>query len=455
MFLNDLPRIAALRPSGRNVIAWVMLFAMLISAAAPAAQPELQAPARALTSVPPPTLPQDPARPSIAPTHLAMSATLQQDGAQAALALAQRAVADSRAAYGPDDDRVSVPLIQQAHLRQAAGDGTGAMSDYLRAIELAEAAGGPRDPRLFEAWYGVGYLHLARGQALPAQLAFANALQLHRLARGLYSAEQLDVLQALAVATHASGKGEDADEWQIRRIEIAERVHHQDPAQLGELYLSAGRWFRETGNIRNAIGLHAQAVQNLENNGGREQPALFEPLLELALSGGLRRREPDQASLPPALQPTSVLTRAERILEAQTTAPSAERAAQWLRLGDVHTTLGRDDSATRAYLRATTMAQAAGQPITFQQPVFLLFDAPIGSVAERSGEVIAEFDVDEQGRVLKPRIVQRIPADLPQSIDSGLLQALRAARLRPVMRDGKPVSSRGLRYRLPVGGDSA
>lgn len=433
---------------------WGLLLAAVCMAAS-ATPPELPAPPRELTTVAPPTLPQNPARPASAPTAQAMSSAQQQDGAQAALALAGRALADSRIAYGPEDGRLSVPLIQQAHLRQAAGDAAGALADYLRAVELAEAQGGPRDPRLYEAWYGMGYLHLAQGQVLPAQVAFANALQLHRLGRGLYSAGQLEVLQALAVATDASGDREDADEWQIRRVEVAERVYHDDPAQLAALYVSAGRWFREAGNSPNAIGLHAQAVQLLDNNGGREQAALFEPLLELALSGGLRRREIDQPSLSPGIQPATALARAERILSAQSAAPAAQQAAQWLRLGDVHITLGRDGPALEAYARAAELERTAGQPVTLVQPKFLQLAVPQARVAGSGGVLIAEFDVDAQGRVLKPRIVQRQPQNLPTSVDNALLQALRAARLRPAIRDGKPQSSQGLRYRLSVGGDSA
>lgn len=427
------------------------LTAVLALASAQAA--ELSTPS-AVQRIAAPAIPEDPHRPATAPGRAAIQASLEQDGAPAALVLAQRSVTESRAAYGPQDDRVTVPLIQLAHVRLALGDAGEALDHYRDAIALAEARGGPRDARLFPAWYGLGYLHLARGQAPAAESAFGTALQLHRLNHGLYSAGQLDILQALAVSARAAGRDEDARQWQIRRIEVAERVHREAPAVLASLYVSAGRWLRDTGATEDAIALHQLALQTLEKNGGREQAALFEPLVELALSGGQRRHDFDQTPLPPGLQPAALLTRAERLLQAMASADPADAATDWTRLGDANFVLGRRDPALAAYAQALIRYRQTGRAAPFDRPAFLRFEPPLAT-AERPGEIVAEFEVDDSGRAIKPRLVQRQPEDLPEALGSRLLQALRSARLRPVIQDGRAVAAPAQRYRFTVRGDSA
>lgn len=457
------------QPSAQSVkhphLAVLALLCACVAAPGALASAPITAP-RVTAGLAVPALPDNPSRPAEAPTRLAIESSLAQDGPEAALDLAQRAVTASLRRYGADDGRLAIPLIQRAHVRQAGGDASGALIDYRRAIALAEATGGPRDARLSAAWYGLGYLHLASGQAAAASSALATALQLHRLNHGLYSAGQLDVLQALAVSARAAGADDQADQWQIRRIEVGERVHAKAPLLLAQVYLSAGRWFGDAGRSGNAISLHALAVQTLDNNGGREQPALFEPLLELALSAGQRRREFDQASLPPKLRPQTTLSRAEHLLEAEevdaraaiTADPAtlSALAARWIRLGDVHLILGRSDDAETAYARALQLRASAGAPSSdFEQPAFLQFQPPLPLAASRDGRLVAEFDVDTRGRTLRPRIVERLPEDLPTTLDAALLQALRGARLRPALRQGKPVASEGVRFELQIRGDSA
>lgn len=402
-----------------------------------------------------PSLLEDPHRPVTAPTAAAIEAITTEDGTAAAVQLAQKAWDASRLAYGAKDPRSFTPLVNLAHARQRAGDVGAALLDYRAAIALAEAAGGPRDPRLFEAWNGVAYAHLAAGQTDSAVEVYETALQLHRVNQGLYSEEQIGLLHALALAARASGKAEDADAWQLRRLDVGERLYGLGTQAVAQVYISVGRWFRAVGRVGDAISLHALAVEIIEKQ-SKDDPRLIEPLIELALSGSEYRRDVDQAPLPGSLQPAVALTRAEKLAETRTVGTPTERANALIRVGDVHMALARRDAALKVYAKAAAILTAAGEKLPFDEPIFLSFRPPQPApIPGKGGFVLAEFSVDSRGKVSEVKIIETQPTALPTAVGASLSSALRSARLRPRIENGKTVEGKGLRYRLPVRGGSA
>jgi len=401
-----------------------------------------------------PRLQEDPSRPADAPTAAAIDAITAEDGNAAGNILAAKAAAASSAAYGPRDARLSAALVNLGTARQRAGDVAGALREYQSAIDLIEAAGGPRDPRLFDAWYGMGYASLYAGNYRAASDALANALQLHRMNQGLYSAGQLDVLHALALALRANGKTEDADQAQMRRMDVAQHVFGPESPELAKLFVSGGRWFRGSGQYGQSVHLHGLAMAILQDK-DKNDPRLIEPLIEIALSGSERRRDPDELPAPGVLQPGAALAQAERLAAARTDGTAIERAATLVRIGDVHFLIGRRDQALRAYSKAAAALAPEGREPPFAQPSFISFRVPRPApLAEGAGFVLAEFGVETDGDTRDVRIVESQPATLPATVGSSLISALRQARLRPQISNGKPVASSAVRYRLAVRGGS-
>lgn len=429
-------------------------FGLLFSAAKISAA-ELSEPAARYESLPAPAFRDDPARPAAAPTAQAIDSLAREDGAAAAATLADKALNASRTTYGAASPRTILPLANRAHARIRAGDLGGALTDYRAAIDLAEKDGGPRDARLGDLWYGLGYAHLSAGQSGAAADAFRNALQLHRITRGLYATDQLDSLHGLAVSQRLLGRVDDADDAQLRRVDIAERAYGADAVRTAEVYVSVGRWFRNVGRGVYAVTLHSSAVEML-SRGSRDDPALFEPLVELALSGSEWRRGPDEIPPPGFVPPNLALDRAEKLADSRADLGPADRAAQFIRIGDVYFLMGKRDTALRLYARATPLLRASGAVSPFDQPVFLNFRVPhLDPVPGTGGYVLAEFSVDASGRPRDPRIAESQPQALGDTAGKLLVNALRNARLRPRLVNGQTVDSPAQRFRLAVRGDSA
>lgn len=415
---------------------------------------EIAEPASRAQELPAPRFVEDPARPPEAPAFDALEGVSAEGGIDAAVRLADKALAASRAAYGAQDARVAVPTINLALARQRAGDTVGAQRDYQAAIGLLEAHGGPRDDRLFDAWYGIGHAHYQAAHYAAAAAAFETALQLHRINRGLYSVEQLDVLQSVAMAQRARGDVEEADQTQVRRMAVAERVHGLGTPQLADVYVSGGRWFRSVGRPFESLRLNALAIQIYEKQ-SKEDSRLLEPLVQAALAGSERRRDPDEPQLVGVPSPGVALSRAERLADARTKASPAERAADLIRIGDAHLVMGRREAALKVYAKATGLLVSVGARPPFDEPVFISFQAPRPEPLDGPGGfALAEFTVDRNGKTRDVRIVQQQPAILPGVVTQALSRAIRDARLRPRVVDGQAVETVGVRYRLPVRGGS-
>ncbi|MGQ0618453.1 MAG: tetratricopeptide repeat protein [Panacagrimonas sp.] len=439
----------------RLLIHLLSITALAVSAGAGAI--ELPAPASSVEMPAPPRILDDQARPVDAPTHLAIQAAIDEGSPANAVTLAGQALAASRIAYGPTDLRIVTPLINQAHAKQQAGDVAGALADYRVAIELDENQGGPREPKLFDAWYGIGHTHQLAGQFSIASEALGTALQLHRVNQGLYSAGQLEVINALALAYRGQDKAEEADELQLKRVEVAERIYGLGTPELVPTYLSAARWYRAGGRISDAVALQGLAVSILEKAYSRDDPRLVDPLLEVVLTASLRRPNPDERPLPNYAHPATSLTRARRIAEAQKTGTPVEQARTLIRIADVNFATGRRDVAYELYTKAEALLASVREPSPLAQPAFISFQPPVATAPAGAGTgfVLAEFSVDAQGRSRDVRIVESTPAGLPAGVGSRLTSALREARLRPRIDKGKPAATSGVRYRLPVREGSA
>ena len=436
-------------PMTRCLLAMWLLVATAVHAAV-----ELPEPATQGESAVVPRFKEDAARSPEAPTASTLASIVAEDGPAAGVILAGKALAQSTAAYGPRDVRLSTPLLNQANARQRAGDYAGAQRDYRHALEVVEASGGPRDDRLFDGWYGLGYTQLYAGSYDAATESLTTALQLHRVNRGLYSAEQLDVLHALALSLRAQGKADDADMVQLRRMEVAQHVYGLESPDLARAYVSGGRWFRNVGRYRQSMYLHSLALRILEAK-AKDDPRLIEPLIEIAISGSERWRDPDETATPGVPPPATALARAEKLAETRVDGSPIERAAALVRIGDVHYLLGRREPALRAYAKAAALLAPLGRQPPFAQPEFITFRVPRPApLPEVGGYVLAEFNVETDGRVRDARIVETQPASIPPVVGTSLLTALKQARLRPQISNGQAVASTGVRYRLPVRGGS-
>ncbi|MGQ0697274.1 MAG: tetratricopeptide repeat protein [Panacagrimonas sp.] len=389
-------------------------------------------------------------RPAGAPTSLQVEAAKVQDGAQDALRFAALALKRSEAAYGAESTKTVVPRINLAYAKLWAGQNSEALRAFRKSIELAGRTSDPRNPLLFEAWYGLGAVQFAAGLPDGAAESFAMALQYHRTRNGLYSQGQLEVLHALALAETRHRKFKEAQRWQMRRLEVAERVQPADSPERARTYISVGRWFRDAGQNAEAVRLHKRAVAIKEKIHGPASPELIGALLDLALSMGNQERAGFRGDRGSGNLQDSALGRAFRIADTNRNASADERARLLHLIGDTNWLVGRRGPATDAYRRAAALQpRRAVQEAKLAVPTFLSFAVPKpGELAADGSALVAEFAVDRLGRARDIRIVESTRGKNVDELRSRLVRALQGAKLRPRMEHGKPVKTANVRYRL-------
>lgn len=397
----------------------------------------------------PPELPKrrlmmDPAQPAGAPSAQAIEVARIQDGPEDALYAAARALSLSHAAYGRGDARLIVPRINHAYAQLWAGRGSDAVRAFSAIVEATPNEHRVSDDVLLEAWYGLGSAQYAYGLYGVATESFAKALSTHRRKHGLHRPEQLDILAALAMAEFKGGDLFAAEATQKRRIRLAERAAVQDGAIAARHLTSVGRWYRELGRLREATDLHDRALILKARSFGPESPEVVSALLDLGLSfGRLNRARADGRPLPGTAQDRA-LNHAMRIVSSSAALPDAERARLTNLVADTNWLLGRRKEALLAYESVAAPGNAAAE--SFSVPDFLAFDPPPTKGLSRTGseQIVATFSVDVLGRARDIRLSMSEDSALGQE----LVRALKAAKLRPAMQNGKPVATREVRYRL-------
>ncbi len=436
------------------------LFAVLITATLMVSQSALatvEIPGPAHFGEPParPQMLADPHRPAGSPTYQAIELITDEDGPDAGLLLAQKALSGSQRAYGEQDARTIIPRLNVANAMQRTGRDAKSLIEYRKIIQMIEAAGGPRDARLVDAWNGVAFAHLDAGQFSGAQLAYEASLQLGRVNLGLNNVAQLDRLHALAIAQQASGAADDAHETQVRRLKAGEQIFGMDSPETANLYVSVGRWFRINGRISNAIALHSLAVGILDKDSEHE-PELTEALIEAAISASKRPLEFDQAPLPRNARPRSALERAEALVTKDSALTAEARAAKLIRIADVHISQNRASSAIPIYQQAAQLLASVGKTAPYSAPAFIEFAPPFAApVSGQGGDVVAEFTVSEKGDVEQMQILENLSIPVANATIQNLKRSLRSAILRPRIVNGAPMETRNVRFRLTIRGGSA
>ena len=386
----------------------------------------------------------DPARPKNAPSSLMIEVAGIQDDAQTALQLAIKASNAHVLAYGVNDPRRTVSMINLGTTRLRAGQVVQARRDFVSAIERIDAEDGPpRDARLPEAYYGLGASQFALGFYRNAVESFEEGLQVHRTLHGLNSETQIDFLRAMANGKRVLGS-QNANAWQARRVTVAEQAFAKQPERLAWHYLDAGRWFRKSNLHDEAVRMHIKAVRTVEATQGRASPLLISPLLDVAISGVSREPKPGQVLIPGDLLPAAALQRARSIV-LQHHDKGMENPANALEgVANIHWLFKQKNEALKLYALATRSGKAAD----FAQPAFLVFDPPDAKdAAGHQGHLLAEFLIDKTGRARDVTLLEGASPALREQIGPKLLRALRVARYRPRLVDGKPEATR-VRYRF-------
>jgi tetratricopeptide (TPR) repeat protein len=372
-------------------------------------------------------------------------------------------------------DNPSLALLERAKRALNSSDLQAARTSFSAAVAAFEA--NPAHPlALVDALSGLAQTLNGLHEYEAAIPHARRALLLIRSRNGLYAPEQRPILALLIDGQSQIGLVEEASA-DLRLLErMSASAQAPDPLRHAITLTEAGDWHCRLGNFFDGRDRHRRAIEALEH--ANAETALLNAHLGLARcslhelsSQGIRTAgsvfEEYRGQILRAGtysvnagsyryhvgrglrgEAEDSVREAARIASASTTLAVRAKADTLLFAGDWFQLKGFTNAARKYYADAAKVLGSATNPDDrLETPVRVLYAIPplalraYGRAPPKRSErfIVVEFTVRADGSVQTPKVIER---NVTKSMVDETLDALRAARYRPRVIDGRPVESR-------------
>ncbi|GAB2521225.1 hypothetical protein [Microbulbifer agarilyticus] len=365
-----------------------------------------------------------------------------------------------------------------------------AIDEYRQRIEDMEAEHGAYGAGIDEQLMGLGHALQRHGAHDEAISQFRRAMLINRVNEGLYSLNQVPMIERIIESQVALNEWEGAnDNHQYLFWLHAKNYGEKDPRmlpiinQLSSWHLQA--YIDEKGatmfeHLINATNLYALAVDIISNNFGANDLRLVEALRGLKASnyylatysgepqeaivintgfaGGNmsneRRAQLDHYRMNSFSSGKTAITKIMDVYQKNPASPPAASAKAKVELGDWYMLFNKWHSARKTYgeaYHALWDNGATNQEIDeiFGRPAALpslpLLDEDREALA--NAYVTVSYDVTAFGKARNIRILSAQPEG-KVSIRSRVRNVLKRAKFRPRFEEGKPVETKGIVQRF-------
>jgi tetratricopeptide (TPR) repeat protein len=377
------------------------------------------------------------------------------------------------------DENAAPVRIEAARASFAAGDYANAIASYERAIQLIEQRRTALSLELVEPLAGLADAQFAAQLEVEATASLRRAVGILRRGAGLYDLRQYELLLRLVDVQTRLGEIDGASDTLQYLQRLSAGMDDRSDAQRAHAWMKIADWRCRIGQFEEGWTLHRRAISALHERtepeplirallgaahcslyelsaeGVASTPGLFEQYRGPILRSG--RMAPDNPAFRfhglkmLSAEGEQAVTRAakvaERALGEQARIDVLLQAGDWFQMKD-HTRAAR-----RYYAIAEGIAvRTLGPDHPLSTPVRLFYPYPPSVLRYRNARadefieeaVDVKFTVRADGRIDSERVVNREAGK--SSVDE-TLSALRAARFRPRVIDGRAVDTEGVRYR--------
>lgn len=339
-----------------------------------------------------------------------------------------------------------------------------AMISLNPALEFIEQKANPFSAMILKVIMAKGLTLAELGLFKEAEEAFRRAQHISHRIGGVYTPEQLEIINHITRLNLRQGQYIDADREQNFNLRISEQAYGEDSEEiipvlerLGAYFASRGEMIPLTGSseyryyrdslFRQSLKLYDRAIKIIEANYGVNDMRLLGPLQGLARARLLQstNRSASEAALERALD----------IVESNPETDVPDRVRAMIYLGDIYTITG-DRRARNIYLKAwQTMqddptynelsANIFGTPTRLHPEVsgILYLSRKPDAALENAVELYIDvsYSVRANGRVGDIHLIDK---NVPNAQVRYMRSQLAATRFRPRILDGKLVRTENL-----------
>lgn len=219
---------------------------------------------------------------------------------------AGQAVADAASIAAPPlrsapSPRDSAPLlatwVDQAQTLERRGDLRGALALWQRILATSRAAFGPEDPRLAASLQKLAGLEAALGLTEQARGRLEALLALQRRHLGSDHPEVAQSLGNLATLLQVMGRYQEAEPLRLQALAILEQRLGPDHPDLAPGWNNLALLYSSQGRYGEAEPIARRALAILERSQGHRHPTTAAPLVNLALLLQAQGRDKEATAL--------------------------------------------------------------------------------------------------------------------------------------------------------------
>ena len=370
-----------------------------------------------------------------------------------------------------------------------------AMGYYQELIATLEREGGVYDSQLSEVMLGLGNLYQKFGRHGDAAALFDRAFHITRVNTGLYSLDQLAILEELIESNRSLKNWQALDQNYHNMLWISKRHHGDDSTELLPLLDRVGRWHLTAwdldqgdnpfAHLVEAEQLYNWAVEIIEADNGKEDLRLINALYGIALTNyqiaataantddfdelrtGFRnarqtrraleiQRAREDIIIRSYVKGRDALRQVVEIQEKNPILPIETQAMAMTHLGDWYLLFDKKNSSAQTYQDAYQLMQNDGiekekidqffgKPRTLPA-ISLPIEKKEEILPENPPYVLASFDVSPSGKAHNIQIIESSEGDNVRYRRKAK-RSIAATRFRPRYENGQPVLTTGLNLR--------
>lgn len=369
--------------------------------------------------------------------------------------VAKRIVTLAIEVTGPRSSETAKALTNLGIVQHRNQQFDAAQQNFATAIEIIEDNEDRLNGRLINPLKGLGAAQLEGGRPDLAIQSFGRAIHITHVNEGPHNVAQIEILESLAETNLRLGSVEEARDMHDQIYMLHQRRYEDDQLALVPSLMRRADWQHKAGYIVDEQATYRRAIRIIENNAGKKDLRLIEPLTRLGQSYFFADLRGEQGPQHSPVTGEIYFKRALRIAETNPESDWRIETAARISLGDYYMIQGIQARARKLYgevweslaeeeeklaLRHETFAYAV--PLDEKpMPEFIGHSdrtAPDPSEEYEQGTITMKYSVTNRGRTADLELVEMYPPEFTD-LHRVVHRELRSRTYRPRFEDGEPV----------------
>jgi len=361
-------------------------------------------------------------------------------------------------------------MVNHGIMQSASGEYELGLSIINRGLDYIERQANPFDRKLINALMARALTEMSLDQYEQAEDTIRRAQHITHRQDGVYTEQQLVMVNYLTATSLRRGAPADADTQQLFSLRVSEQLYGPNSEELLPTLSRLGSYFASRGAtlpimftsemrmerdmlFKHSINMYQRSIDIIEQTYGDSDLRLVQPLRGLASARMLQitgRRYAEEA-----------LLRSLDIVKNNPDSDPGDHAQALIDLGDLYI-ITSDERASDAYLEAWEILQATPETqymaqLAFNTPVRLfpreqstLYLERMPDAAEPGDELFIDlaYNITTGGRVEQIRVLGK---NVPNEQVRLLRQRVKGIRYRPRIENGELVQTEDFELRQQFG----